>query len=47
MGGGVCDGEYMGHGLEDEPLTLLRCHSCGMLHMKPLGGNLSVAEPTA
>ena len=31
----------MGHSLGDEPLTLMRCHS----YMKPVGGNLSVAEP--
>ena len=27
---GVCEGECMNHGPEDEPLTLTRCHSCGL-----------------
>ena len=27
---GVCEGEYMGRSLEDEPLTLMRRHSCGL-----------------
>ena len=27
---GVCEGEWMGHRTEDEPLTLTRCRSCGL-----------------
>ena len=27
---GVCERECMGCSLEDEPLTLMRCHSCGL-----------------
>ena len=34
--------EFMGHSPGDEPLNLMRCHR----YMKPLGGNLSVADPT-
>ena len=40
---GVCDGGCIGGSLGDEPQTLMRCHTC----MNPVGGNLSVAEPTA
>ena len=36
------EGECMGSSPGDEPLTLTRCHS----YMKPLGGNLFVAEDT-
>ena len=37
----VCEGECIRRSLEDEPLTLMRCHS----YMKPLkGGSPSVAE---
>ena len=43
---GVCEGECMGCSLRDEPLTLMRCHSCGLPQLlEPLGGNLSVAKP--
>ena len=38
---GVCDGEYMGSSLGDEPPDL---HEMLQLY-KPVGGNLSVAEP--
>ena len=38
----VYEGECMGYSQGDELLTLMRCHS----YMKPLGRNLSVAEPT-
>ena len=34
--------EWMGRSLGDETLTLTSCHN----YMKPLGGNLSVAETT-
>ena len=27
---GVCEGEFMGHSPGDKPLTLTRCHSCGL-----------------
>ena len=27
---GVCEGECMGRSPGDEPLTLTRCHSCGL-----------------
>ena len=27
---GVCEGECMGHSLEDKPLNFERCHSCGL-----------------
>ena len=27
---GIYEGECMGRKLGDEPLTLMRCHSCGM-----------------
>ena len=27
---GICERECMGHSLGDEPLTLTRCHSCGL-----------------
>ena len=39
---GACERECMGRSPGDETLTLMRYHS----YMKPLGGNLSVAEPT-
>ena len=39
----VCEEKCLGHSLGNEPLTLMRCLSCG----KPLmGGSLSVAKPT-
>ena len=41
----VYEGECMGHSPGDEPQTLMRCHSCHN-YMKPVCGNLSVAEPT-
>ena len=44
---GVCEGESMGHSPRSEPrpcrdATVVGCHS----HMKPVGGNWFVAEPT-
>ena len=27
---GICEGECMGRSPGDEPLTLTRCHSCGL-----------------
>ena len=30
---GVCEGECMGRNPEDEPLTLARCHSCGLTQL--------------
>ena len=43
----VCKGECMGHSPGDEPQTLTRCRVVGChSYMKPVGGNLSVAEPT-
>ena len=45
--GEVCEGEFIGCSPEDEPLTLTRCHSCRLAQVyEPLGGNLSVSEPT-
>ena len=45
---GFFEGECMGHSPGDEPLTLTKYYSCGLLQLnKPVGGNLSVAEPTA
>ena len=42
-GRGCRRGEYIGHSLGDEPLTLTRCHS----YMQPLkGGSPFVAEST-
>ena len=29
-GGGVCEEECMEHSLGDEPLTMMRFHSCGL-----------------
>ena len=43
----VCEGECVGRGPGDEPQILARCLSCGLCrHVKPVGGNLSVTEPT-
>ena len=30
---GVCEGECMGCSPEVEPLTLTRCHNCGLPHL--------------
>ena len=43
----VCEGEYIGdsQGMNPRPCrdaSIVDCHS----YMKPVGGNLSVAEPT-
>ena len=42
VNGGVFKGGCMEHSPGDEPQTLTRFHT----YKKPLGGNLSVAEPT-
>ena len=45
---GFVRGECMGRSPEDKPLTLTRCHSCGLpqLYEAPEGGSPSEAEPT-
>ena len=32
-GRGLCEGECMGHSPGNEPQTLMRCHSCGLLQL--------------
>ena len=43
----VCEVEYLGHSLGDEPLNLTKCYSCGLsqLYETLRGGCMSVAKP--
>ena len=42
---GVCEGECMGCSQGDEPLTLIRCNSCGLPHLyEALEGRKSVCD---
>ena len=41
---GMNCGYCLGHGLEDEPLTLTRCYRLSWLYEALLGGDLSVAK---
>ena len=44
---GVCEGECVGCTLRDEPLTLMRCHSCRLPWLyEILDGLKHVAKPT-
>ena len=44
---GVCKGEYLGHNPGDEPLTWMRCYSCGLskLYKTLRGRGLFMAKP--